>query len=495
MEASRHRSSSINMKNKKTVPSSIRAALLSAFLEWFLIFLLFIDASFSYVVTIFARYCQLQIPCLMCSRLDHVLGKEKTEFYWDLLCHKHKLKISSLVLCHLHENLVDVHGMCETCLFSFATVNKSNAETYRLLVGKLGDEPHSGLLPDFLIADDNSDSLEGRKCTCCNENFTSRCHVEMLSQIKRIGYQEADFGAPLVATNGHDRVEMKDFTDVLFPNIKASSSMELDIDHLVHVGYQKVKATSDTESIGYVAADFHEPLLATIGHDNDGPKEFLDVSSLDMLASVSGNNNIDSLVDVEYEKVKSISDTESVGYEAADPDAPLLMKNGYDKSKRNDLTDESSKEGKASQAGQNDINNLLHVEYEKVKITSDTESDSCFSDKDSVSSPVHVLNDRNQYFYAEHREKDLVVGDRTSEEAMDPSDVSYPSKLDSQVLAEPTDLRTSAPSDQVLGELKWAAVEHNADAVTPDLISVNEMASPSAAQSSANVPEDETCEY
>lgn len=490
MEARHHRSSSINMKNQ-IVPSSIRAALVSAVLEWFLIFLLFIDASFSYVVTKFARYCQLQIPCLLCSRLDHVLGKEKTEFYWDLLCHKHKLKISSLVLCHLHENLVDVHGMCESCLFSFATVNKSNAETYRLLVGKLGDEPRFELLPDFMVADDNSNALEGRKCTCCNENFISRGHVEMLSQTKGIGYQ--DFGAPLVATNGHNRVEMKDFRDVLFPNIKISSSRELDIDHLAHVEYQKVKATSDTESIGYVAADFHEPLLATIGHDNDQPKEFLDVSSVDMLASVLGKDKIDSLVHVEYEKVKSTSDTESVGYEAADPDAPLLMKNGYDKSKRNDLTDESSKEGKASQEGQNDINHLLHVEYEIVKITSDTESDSYFSDIDSVSSLVHVLNDRNQNFHAEYREKDLVVGDRTSEEAMDPSDVSHSSKLDSQVLAEPTDLHTStAPSDQVLGELKCPGVEHNADAVTPDLISVNEMVSSSAAQSSANLPEDET---
>lgn len=491
MEASCHRSSSVNMKNQ-IVPSTIRTALVSAVLEWFLIFLLFIDAIFSYLVTKFARYCQLQIPCLLCSRLDHVLGKEKTEFYWDLLCHKHKLKISSLVLRHLHENLVDVHGICESCLFSFATVNKSNAETYRLLVGKLGDEPRFGLLPDFLIADDNLNSLEERKCTCCNENFISRGHIELLPQTKRIGYQEVDFGAPLVATNGHDKVEMKDFTDVLFPNIKASSSLELAIDHLAHVEYQKVKATSDTESVGYGAADCNEPLLATIGHDNEGPKEFLDVSSPDMLASVSGKDESDSLLHVEYEKVKITSDTDSVGYEAADPDAPLLMKNGYDKSKRKDLTDESCKEVKASQAG----SYLLHVEYEKVKITSDTESEASFSDKDSVSSPVHVLNDRNENFCTEYREKDLVVGDLISEEAMNPSDVSQPSKLDSQVIAEPTDLPTfPTPSDQVLGELKWQGIQHNADAVTPDLISVHEMVTHSVAQSSANVPKEETCEY
>lgn len=39
-------------------------------LEWLLMFMLFIDASFAYLVTKFARLCGLQIPCLLCSRLD-----------------------------------------------------------------------------------------------------------------------------------------------------------------------------------------------------------------------------------------------------------------------------------------------------------------------------------------------------------------------------------------------------------------------------------------
>ena len=60
--------------------------LASAACEWFLIFLLFIDAALSYLLTRFANYCELKIPCILCSRLDHVFGNEKPGFYWNLLC-------------------------------------------------------------------------------------------------------------------------------------------------------------------------------------------------------------------------------------------------------------------------------------------------------------------------------------------------------------------------------------------------------------------------
>ena len=123
----------ISSSEWRKLSPGVTTALASAFLEWLLIFFLFIDAVFSYVIAKFAGYCKLQIPCLLCSRLDHVLGKE------DLICSGHKTEISSLVLCRAHDKLVNVQGMCESCLFSFATINKSNAETYRLLVGKLGE--------------------------------------------------------------------------------------------------------------------------------------------------------------------------------------------------------------------------------------------------------------------------------------------------------------------------------------------------------------------
>ncbi|KAL1561864.1 myosin-binding protein 1-like [Salvia divinorum] len=88
------------------VPLSIASALVSAVLEWMLMFMIFVDASFAYLVTRFARHYQLRTPCLLCSRLDHVLGGEGAGFHWDLICNEHKYKITSLVLCQLLNNRV-----------------------------------------------------------------------------------------------------------------------------------------------------------------------------------------------------------------------------------------------------------------------------------------------------------------------------------------------------------------------------------------------------
>ena len=98
--------------------------------EWLLIFLLFIDAALSYLLTKFARYCELQTPCLLCSRLDHVFGNEKTEFYRSLLCSNHRIEISSLISCHIHGKLADAPAMCEECLMSVEKQNKTKSESY-----------------------------------------------------------------------------------------------------------------------------------------------------------------------------------------------------------------------------------------------------------------------------------------------------------------------------------------------------------------------------
>lgn len=84
--------------------TSIISSLVSAILEWILMFMIFVDSSFAYLVTRFAHRSQLQIPCMLCSRLDHFLGNEREGFYWDLICNHHKSKLSSLVRCQLHKS-------------------------------------------------------------------------------------------------------------------------------------------------------------------------------------------------------------------------------------------------------------------------------------------------------------------------------------------------------------------------------------------------------
>ncbi|KAK4476683.1 hypothetical protein RD792_015843 [Penstemon davidsonii] len=207
-------SKTLNVERGQKASLSITSALVSALLEWMLIFMLFVDASLSYLITSFARYCHLQIPCLLCSRLDHVLGNERSGFYF---CQNHKLKVSSLVYCQLHNNLIDVHGTCESCFFSFATVNKSNAETYRLLVAKLGAEPFYGLSQE-----DNTVDFSGtRKCSCCNEEWITRSCTQKLFRIKSVNSEAPEFDGSLP--------------------IKYNINEAL-------LGYKKVNVTSDTES-------------------------------------------------------------------------------------------------------------------------------------------------------------------------------------------------------------------------------------------------------
>lgn len=93
-----------SVKPQRVSPNAGRVLVL-AILEWLLIFLLFIDAIFAYLIMRFARYCELQTPCLLCSRLDHVFGNKRLKHYWDLICSSHKSEISSLV----------ANGRCDSC--------------------------------------------------------------------------------------------------------------------------------------------------------------------------------------------------------------------------------------------------------------------------------------------------------------------------------------------------------------------------------------------
>ncbi|XP_010528817.1 PREDICTED: myosin-binding protein 1-like [Tarenaya hassleriana] len=219
----------VSSVKSRTASRSFTRALAKAFSEWLLIFMLFVNAIFSYLITKFADYSELQQPCLLCSRLDHILGKKRLKHHWDLICSKHKSEISSLVYCHAHDKLVDVHGMCETCLFSFATINKSNAETYRLLVGKLGENSCFGL---------NNDSSHGsvspitRPCTCCNQPWVPRAYTQVAEpevpiKIPSVGYLRSE----------KEAVQARDIR-----------KKKVGFNHLPHVGYSELKIHSDTES-------------------------------------------------------------------------------------------------------------------------------------------------------------------------------------------------------------------------------------------------------
>ncbi|KAI3819395.1 hypothetical protein L1987_13226 [Smallanthus sonchifolius] len=107
--------------------------LLLAVCEWFLMFWMFVEGALAYSLTRFAKYCQLHIPCLLCSRLDQFFGNEEagSYSYMHLFCKKHQTDISYLMYCNLHNELEDVREMCADCSNSASLQTQSNLECYR----------------------------------------------------------------------------------------------------------------------------------------------------------------------------------------------------------------------------------------------------------------------------------------------------------------------------------------------------------------------------
>lgn len=166
------------MGTRMTVLRRLPVALSSAFLEWILMLLLFIDAVYSFLITRFARLCKLPVPCPFCSRLDHVLGNEEPCFYRELICKTHKSEISSLAFCRVHQKLVGAESMCDGCNSSSLAPkvtpnNNDNTDEPAVDVNVLngGTQGGDGVLHSPLT----------RICSCCAQHFEQRS-VSLFSQ-------------------------------------------------------------------------------------------------------------------------------------------------------------------------------------------------------------------------------------------------------------------------------------------------------------------------
>ncbi|EOA33992.1 hypothetical protein CARUB_v10021488mg [Capsella rubella] len=131
-------------------------------LEWSLIIILFIDGLIAFLSNQFAKFFDLNIPCLLCTRVDHILvPRDPQSYYNESICDSHKKKISSLAYCHVHKKLSEIKHMCEGCLLSFATEKDSDCDTYKSLIGIL----HKDL--ELLIDDERDLPLAFKK----DDNF------------------------------------------------------------------------------------------------------------------------------------------------------------------------------------------------------------------------------------------------------------------------------------------------------------------------------------
>ena len=146
-----------------------------AVLEWVLIILLFLDGFLAFAANEFAKFFELQTPCLLCTRIDHVLVQRNPDFYYnDSICDSHKKHVSSLAFCHNHQKLSDIRQMCENCLLSFATEKQADCDTYKSLVGILHKDLECFVEDDqqiqlSLIHDDGmpAEKSSTLRCSCC----------------------------------------------------------------------------------------------------------------------------------------------------------------------------------------------------------------------------------------------------------------------------------------------------------------------------------------
>ncbi|XP_074354281.1 myosin-binding protein 3-like [Apium graveolens] len=137
--------------------------LVYAVLEWILIVLLLLNCLFYYIIRKFAKHFGLQPPCLLCSRLEHLLEPHNnTNAYQNFICEAHATEISSLNCCPSHHKLTEFNNLCKNCVASQhirngKIVNLSPKVAVFQSVGKYVAE--------------NEDVHE--KCSCCDEVLSS----------------------------------------------------------------------------------------------------------------------------------------------------------------------------------------------------------------------------------------------------------------------------------------------------------------------------------
>ncbi|XP_057951750.1 probable myosin-binding protein 5 [Malania oleifera] len=238
-----------------------------AVLEWVLIVMLFIDGFLSFIANELAKFFEMQIPCLLCTRIDHVLVRRNSDFYYnDSVCEAHKKDVSFLAYCHVHRKLSDIRRMCEQCLLSFATGKESDCDTYKSLVGIL----HKDF--ECFVEDDHGVNLKlpvGKKdevvhveksselrCSCCGEP------LKMKSSLPRSSVNRS-------VTNGNH------LSHVPAPTPRASfvtlKNEESRSSELPHIQYSELKFMSDNEmteeeegSNAFIAAGREDAKAATV---------------------------------------------------------------------------------------------------------------------------------------------------------------------------------------------------------------------------------------
>ncbi|CAO2818181.1 unnamed protein product [Amaranthus hypochondriacus] len=209
-----------------------------AILEWTLIGLLFLDGFLTFISSEFADFFDLQSPCVLCTRIDHVLTRHRTRFcYNETICDGHKKDLSSLAFCHVHRNLSDIRTMCEGCLLSFATDKSFNGVRSKDLEGMVNHEMKARLQLRPLWSNSGNGNGNGNEkltyCSCCGEPM----------KVKPSSYEEVGNGnsnrlvqqapapsprAPFSSWRGEDARTTLELSNIRCQEIKLSETTTLE---------------------------------------------------------------------------------------------------------------------------------------------------------------------------------------------------------------------------------------------------------------------------
>ncbi|XP_026433660.1 probable myosin-binding protein 5 [Papaver somniferum] len=214
--------------------------LINAILEWILMAILFMDGLIAFAANEFARFFDLQIPCLLCTRVDHVLVRRNPDFYYnDSICESHRRDVSSKAFCHVHKRLSDIQQMCEACLLSFATENKPNCDPYKSLVGILGADLEGPA--DDHKSEEDEDLLQVEKslihrCSCCGEPLRVKPTFQQ-ALVRSLTMSRGDAAVVPQAPTPSPRAAAQD-------TARKEESRDLD---LPHIRYAELKFSPDND--------------------------------------------------------------------------------------------------------------------------------------------------------------------------------------------------------------------------------------------------------
>lgn len=95
----------------------ITVILVYAFLEWLLMFFIFLNSLFTYFIVKFASFFGLKQVCLLCPKLDRIFERnpENRFTYRELLCQNHVAELASLSFCKTHGKLSESVNLCSDC--------------------------------------------------------------------------------------------------------------------------------------------------------------------------------------------------------------------------------------------------------------------------------------------------------------------------------------------------------------------------------------------